>query len=921
MAQPDDAPAEDTTVDNAIESMTVMSTKFHVPRPSKPFVLRPRLSERLDQMEPGSVALVSAPAGCGKSVLVAAWCRQSASKVAWISLDANDNDPIRFWRHVGASLDWSRKNESTSMSIAVEQSVRRPGDTPADEIVAAVVNSIDDEFGDVILVLDDYHAIEQGDVHAGISLLLERAPEQLRVVLITRADPPLSLARRRARGELAEIREADLRFTVDEAVDFFSETSVRTLPEEAISTLTSRTEGWAVGLQLAALSLEGRDDVSSFLTSFSGSHRFVLDYLAEEVLDRLPPPVSDFLMSTSMLSRLSGPLCDAVTGGRDGQQMLEICERTNLFLIPLDDDRRWWRYHHLFAELLQLRLQQRFPERIPELHQRAARWHEEHGFVDQAIEHSMGADDVDAAVRLIERYSDELLFRREGVTLRRHLEILPPGVTRRLSLAQARTAAYEGRLTEADNLIGVAAAADAEPSGSFEPSVDRAVSPLAELDQMASLIEAFVAHLRGEVDAVSEIAHETLRTIVDTKSTIGLIAQWYLGVGPWLRGAVADAEPALLANVRGWQALGDPGRGALTSHRLGQVQRSRGDLDAAVLTYNRALSMTAAGSSVEPPATAVPHVGLAEVAYERGDLDAAQGHAAKGIAQGRQFVFTQSLSNGLATQARIRRATGDHDGAEALMNEAVDVGPDSDVVDLLNPVPVQRAQLFLSAGDERPAQEWIDHRNVDPSDEAHHALEPAHLLLARLMIHKSQGSQAVPLLDRLLAAATQDDRMGAAIEIEMLRALALADQDPTDANATLVRALTLAAPQRHVRIFVDEGAAMSALLGDVVATLPTRDEHGLVLDHVALLMRELGANSADAPSNGRGRQPLIVPLTDRELEVLSQLAIGQSNREIADELYVSLNTVKKHVTHILEKLGASNRTAAVDRARSLDLLS
>ncbi len=920
MAESNDFHADNDRVGSGFEDGTVLSTKFHVPRRPQSFVSRPRLTERLDGVGPGAVAVVSAPAGCGKSVLVSDWCDRVGYEVAWLSLDARDNDPIRFWRHITSSLERSGSDESSSIGADVDQLIRRSGDPSLDQIATAVLNGIDDGFDDVVLVLDDYHIIEHGDVHAGVELLLERAPEQLRVVVITRVDPPLSLARRRARGELTEIREAELRFNPDEATDFLNEATTEQLPEEAISTLTERTEGWAVGLQLAALSLQGRDDVPTFLATFSGSHRFVLDYLAEEVLDRQPAPVADFLLSTSVLSRLSGPLCDAATGGTDGQAMLEACERTNLFLVPLDDDRRWWRYHHLFAELLRLRLHQRFPERVPEVHRRAAGWYEQNGFIDQAIEHAIAAGDVDQAVRLIETHSDEFLFRREGATLRRHLASLPTRESRRLLLAQARTAAYEGRLAKADSLIDAAATTAAEPSSSFEPSVDRMVSPLAQLDQMTALIEAFVAHLRGEVDAVSDVASETLAGPVDNDSTIGLIAQWYLGVGPWLRGAVEEAELSLIANVDGWQALGDPGRGALTSHRLGQVQRSRGDLDRAVATYERALSMSTTGTGSLLPASAVPHVGLAEIAYQRGDLDTAQRLLETGIVQGRQFVFTQPLSNGLATLAWLRRATGDHNGAVEAMDEAVEAGPDPDVVDLLNPVPVQRAQLLLAAGDERPAERWIKHRGVTASDEPRYAVEPAQLLLARLMIHRSQGAQVLPLLDRLLSAATQDGRTGIVIEIEVLRALALAADDPDNASSALRRAVTLAAPQRHVRVFVDEGPPMISLLGTVVAALPTTEEHRAVLDHVALLIRDLGGTARNGARPGQVRQPLVVPLTERELEVLSKLAVGHSNREIADELYVSLNTVKKHVTHILEKLGATNRTAAVDRARALELL-
>lgn len=913
--QPDNlADADAAAVDRA-----VLSSKLHVPRPPSTFVARSRLVDRLDQAPPGTVVLVCAPAGCGKSVLVADWCRRREQPVAWLSLDTDDNDPIRFWRHLAASLDRSLGEQVTSRQDDVEQLIRRSAAAPPEEIATAIVNGLERESRDLVLVLDDYHVIDDAGVHAGVRLLLDHAPEPLRVVVITRADPPLLLARRRGRGELTEIRAADLRFSSEEAAGLLDGAAGGHLPEDAVSTLTDRTEGWAVGLQLAALSLAGRDDVATFISTFSGSHRFVLDYLTEEVLDRQPAPVREFLLSTSVLQQLSGPLCDAVADRDDAQELLEACERANLFLVPLDDDRRWWRYHHLFAELLRVRLEQHAPGRALELHRRAAAWHERHGSVEQAIFHALGADDPEWAFRLVERHADELLFRREGATLRRHLSELPARATRRLLVAQARTAAYAGRLAEADGLLEAAAAADTDAHPTVEPSMDPAAGPLRDLDPTTELVQAFVAHLRGHDQTATELARRTLAELDDVETTVGRIARWYLAVGPWLRGDVGEAEPALEADLERWRAVGDAGRGALSSHYLGQVQRARGDLDAAVETYRRLLS-TATDGSAPSPVAAVAHVGLAEVAYRRGDLDDAARHVATGIAAGRQFVYTQTLSTGLATLAWIRRARGDIDGAAAAMDEAVEVGPDTDVVDLLDPVPVERARLALGTGDAGLARRWIELRGVTADDVAHHPSEPAHLLLARLMIQRGEGARVVPLLDRLLDAATEDGRTGSVIEIEMLRALALADGDRPAAVSAIVRAVTLAAPQRHVRLFVDEGPPMAALLAAVVATRSSDDTHRAALDHVSALLRELDPGTDDAPGSGPTRQPLVVPLTVRELEVLAQLATGKPNRQIADELFVSLNTVKKHITHILDKLGAANRTAAVDRARALDLL-
>ena len=904
--------------DAMVRDRAVLSTKLHVPRSPPAFVSRARLTERLDQARAGTVVLVCAPAGCGKSVLVADWCRRRQSPVAWLSLDAADNDPTRFWRHIAASLDSAVDGNPPSERVDMGRLISQRGDQQ-DEIAIAVLNAIAGALNDLVLVLDDYHMIHDENVHTGVRLLLQNAPEQLRVVVISRADPPLLLARRRARGELTEIRAADLQFSTDEAAGFLGKANGADLPQSTVATLAERTEGWAVGLQLAALSLDGRDDVMAFISSFSGSHRFVLDYLTEEVLDRQPDRVREFLLSTSILERLSGPLCDAVTGNRDGQELLEACDRANLVVVPLDDERRWWRYHHLFAELLRSRLEQRPPEAVRDLHHKAAEWHEAHGPVDRAIDHATAAGDPEWAMRLIERHADELLLRREGATLRRRLAELPDGVeaSRRLLVAHARTAAYAGRPTEADALLDAAAKTAPDRDEPFEPSIDRVASPLATLDPTTALVRAFVAHLRGETDHAVVLATDALRDLDDDQSAAALIAQLHLATARWMRGAVDEAVPALATNVERWQALGEPGRVVFASHYLARAQRTSGDLAAAADTYRMALSFADSQTTAGPPSVGVAHIGLAEITYQQNDLDEARRHLEPGIAACRQLVYSQALASGLATLAQIRHAEGDVDNARTALDEALDVSPDADVIDLINPVPVQRARLLLAGGDVGPAERWTQHRGVGLDDEPHHPLEPVHLLLARLEISQGHGPRALPLLDRLLAAATADGRTGSAIEIDMLRALALADADPPSATRSLARAVTLAAPQRYTRLFIDEGEPMADLLAELVKTAEA-DRH--VLDHVARLIRGFERDPDATRSDDTARQQLVVPLTERELEVLALLATGKPNREIADELYVSLNTVKKHITHILDKLGANNRTAAVDRARSLDLL-
>jgi len=420
----------------APELAVLVATKFHVPRAG--FVPRARLLARLAEGMGRGLTVVCTPAGFGKTTLLGDWARRSRRPAAWLSLDAGDNDPARFWRYVAAALERVRPGTGAPVAALLQG----PEQPPLEAVAVAVINelmSVPGE-GEVVLVLDDYHLIEAPPVHDSVAFLLDRLPPGLRLVVASRADPPLPLARLRARGQLAELRAADLRFTLEETAVFLRETTGLELPAASVAALQDRTEGWAAGVQLAALSLRGHADPAGFVESFAGSHRYVLDYLTEEVLARQPEPLVRFLLETSVLDRLNGPLCDAVTGRTDSQALLEALERANLFLVPLDEERRWWRYHHLFADLLRVRLAHERPERAPELHHAAAAWHEQHGFADEAVRHALAAGEVAWAARLVERHVEGLLRRSEGATLGRWLAALPTESVRsraRLCLAQA----------------------------------------------------------------------------------------------------------------------------------------------------------------------------------------------------------------------------------------------------------------------------------------------------------------------------------------------------------------------------------------------------------------------------------------------------------------------------------------------------
>jgi LuxR family maltose regulon positive regulatory protein len=903
----------------------VLRTKLHVPPPPHAHVDRPRLD---DAAPTRRLTLVSAPAGFGKSVLVADWCRGSGGPTAWISLDAGDDDPARFWRHLAAAIDTATGPNRTGVQDVVARLVVDGAPPTPRDVMTTVVNAVEAADIDLVLVLDDYHSVSDQRVHDSVRFLLDHGPARLHTVLVTRADPPLPLARLRARGQLTEVRADDLRFRGTEAADVLRSTAGHDLPDEAVRALERRTEGWAAGLQLAGLSLASRDDVEDFVAAFSGTNRFVLDFLSEEVLERQPADVRDFLVTTSALEVLSGPLCDAVTGRDDGQQLLESIERSNLFLVPLDDVRGSWRYHHLFADLLRVRLAQRPAAEVAGLHRRAAAWFEQEGFPDEAVHHALAGGDADAARRTVERHADELLLRREGTTVQRWFEALPDdgASSRRLLLARARVELYRGRVVEAGALLDEAEQAGlAEPPDepTFEPTAGRGASPLATLGPTAKLLRAFEAHLLGRADDQLRAARAALAELGEDGPTAPvLIARWHLATGPWLLGDVATAAPALADNVEAWRRAGQHERAAWAAHTLGRIQRAAGRPAAAATTYREVLARDA-DDDVRPPAAAVAHHGLAELAYEQDDLAAARAHADAAIERCRGFVHSESLAAALGVLARIHAAEGDPDGARALFEDAVGLGPEGDVVELLDPTPARRATQLLRDGDPAGAAAWVQDRGlsvVEPS----HAREPGLLVLARLLLARGRPEEAAPLLDALAAAADRDGRFGSLVEIEVLRARCLAALDDEAAAITiLARAIELAAPQAATRTFVDEpgiGPLLGRLVGASTSDGPLVSDPGAV-QHLRRLTSAFDERLLGVSSREVDEVPgMVVPLTEREREVLGLVAEGLRNRDICDRLFISMNTTKTHVSRVISKLGVDNRTAAAQRARDLGLL-
>ena len=905
----------------------LLATKLHVPRPQPGFVPRRRLVQALGEGLARGRVLVCAPAGSGKTALLADWARGGGRPVAWLGLDSGDSDPARFWRYAVAALDQARPG----LAGRVGPLPSRSSEGLATALINELASTPDD--GEMVLVLDDYHLVDSGPVHESVAFLLENLPPGLHVVVSSRSDPPLPLARLRARGQLAELRAADLRFTLEEAALLLGEAAGPDLPGTAVAALVARTEGWAAGLQLAGLSLRGQPDEAGFVAAFSGSHRFLLDYLTDEVLERQDEQVRGFLLETSVLERLSGELCDAVTGRPGSQAMLQAIERAGLFLVPLDEVRGWWRYHHLFADLLRARLQAEQPGRVQALHRAAAAWCEEHDLADDAVRHALAAGDAAWAARLVERHVEELLGRSEGVTLRRWLSALPAESVRdrpRLCLAQAYGAAQGFQLEALEALLDDAerafAAGGDEP---YEPSLGppQGDSVLANVPAGIAFLRASLARLRGDAALAAGYNRQALAQLGEDDWFMRSFVRWNRAVTDWLDGRLGPAERGLAEVLAERRAVGALFAGFLPMrvwYDLGEVQRARGNLDAALATCRQALDTF--GESSQTALTGPAHVGLAQVLYERNELTAALDHATRGVTLCRPLAFTPALATGLAVVAWIRHAQGDAAGALEAMGEAGQAGLSPQVIPLFNPVPSQRARLLLAQGDTAAAARWTQQRGLRPDDEPGYPQEREYLVLARVLLAQDRPGQALTLLDRLLAQAATGGCIGSVIEIRALQALAhQARRDEPAAMAALVEALTLSCPQGHVRVFADEGPPMGALLGRLVAAHRAKQAPArrIPLSCLARLVQAFDGklNAAAALRPELGTVPgLIEPLTGRELEVLRLLAAGKSNQRIAHDLVVALNTVKKHVTHVLGKLGAANRTEAVARARDLGLI-
>jgi LuxR family maltose regulon positive regulatory protein len=897
--------------ERAWQGIPLLVTKLHVPPPRPNLVARPRLLAALDEELHSHLILVSAPAGFGKTTLLSQWIATRGVRCGWLSLDQADNDPIRFCTYVIAAL----QRIVPGVGQATKEWLHAPQPPPVESILTLLINDLYALPEDVALVLDDYHVIDAGAVHRAVTYLLDQCPPPLHVVIATRADPLLPLARWRARGQMVEVRADDLRFTSDEVALFCDQMTDARLAEGDLLALETRTEGWAVGLQMAALSMQGREDAGSFIRSFSGSHRYVLDYLVEEVLGRQPDEVQAFLLRTSVLERLCGSLCDAVTGQDGSQATLEHLERDNLFVVPLDDERRWYRYHHLFAELLRARLQQAEPDSLPHLHMCAAEWYERNGQVVEAVGHALAARDFGRAVPLIERSAIELLSRGEMVTLLSWARALPEEiVSSRPSLCVicAWTLAFAGRLDETEPLLRAAE----ERLQRDEPTP----GTRGLLGQVAA-IRAAAANTRGEARRAIELGCLALELLPPGLARARGVVLSTLGHAYIGRGDLRRAEEACQEFAEIGETLDQVWTLVQAKCELAEVRKIRGQLGQAAELYREALEQVAAKGQQGLGTVGMVAVGLGDLLCERNDLEAAQRQAEDGIghmpwtAHMRWWENPNSLASGYVTLARILQAHGRLDEARDAIQRATELSHNYDVQPGIRAsIAACQVRLWLATGDLTAAVHWVKQNRLTAGDALDPACELAHVSLARVLLATDRPDEAERLLARLAAAAEAGERYGRLIEILALKAIALrAVGDHAGPMRALERALRIGEPEGFVRTFVDEGEPMAALLSAYYARGPAVGR-----GYVEMLLAALGA----APGSGRegGPSAMLEPLTERELEVLHLVAEGLSNKEIAEQLIIAIGTVKAHVHHIYGKLEVSGRVQALVRARERDLI-
>ena len=865
----------------------ILQTKLHVPLLRSSLVTRPYLTDKLNAGVNSRLILISAQAGSGKTTLVTEWLHQSNHRVAWLSLDESDNDPKRFLDYLLAAL----RQIQADVGRPVEAMLNSPQLPPNEVVMTALVNELAVIPQLFLLVLDDYHVIHTPPIHEQLNFLLEHQPPNMRMVIITREDPPLPLPRLRARGQLTEIRQEDLRFSPDECADFLQRVMGLDLSSDDVLALERRTEGWIAGLQLAALSMQRRDDLSGFIEAFTGSSHYVLDYLIEEVFKGQPPDVQEFLLKTSVLDRLCGSLCDALTGRTDSRVLLGRLEHANLFIVPLDQDCTWYRYHRLFADLLRQRLQTdgTFPE--AELHRRASQWFEKAGFFAEAIGHSLAASDWERAGSLVDNQSAIMLGHGESITLVGWLKSIPENQIRthpNLCLDYGWALTLTGQFDTAETYFECA---------------ERLSQDRQEQLGQALIARGYVARARREIVKAIELSERGLALSAKSDVVTRCMAEFTLGYLYYSTGDYKKAEPALMEACQAARSSGNDFVRQTALGMLGDIQRDRGRLNRAAGLYRQALE-EAQGS----PTSARAQMYLADILYEWNDLKATEEQLNQALKASLIIANLETEADSYRGIYRLKVAQGDWVGAQEAMDNIHRMARENKFDIIRYFAAACQTELAIARGDIPLALQNMQLVNERVSLEPSVFNVAMFYLQTKLLFAQGQKKEAGSLAAKLYKEYKEAGLTTWTIEACILQALTTASS--TKALQFLREALKMGQPEGFIRTFVDWGEPMKFLLERMKA------EGGELKEYVLTLLAAFGGESA----RGSRAQPHVEAMSERELEILCLLAGGFSNREIAERLVITVGTAKSHVHHILEKLGTESRMQAVAKARELGLV-
>lgn len=894
----------------------LLATKLQPP-PLRSVVLRPRLVERLNTALNHKLLLISAPAGFGKTTLATHWLSQldtifpNQLRYAWLSLDEHDNEPGRFLAYLITAL----QTIDAHIGRGLQDALHTQDAVDAESILTALLNDLiaadEDSSSEaethphIILVLDDYHALDNPDIDSAVAFLLDHLPPNLHLMMLSRIDPTLSLARLRARREMIEVRERDLRFTTDETERFLADIMALTLTEQDAGVLHARTEGWVAGLQLAGLALQEAD--TAFITTFSGTHRYVLDYLTDEVFGRQSPEIQRFLLETSILNRMCAPLCDAMLGADDSQTILERLEHNNLFVVPLDHERRWYRYHHLFADLLRQRLRQTMPEAIVTLNQRASDWYAvyaaetgEDAAVDEGVDHALAASDHQRLADLLTRFGDDLWERGRQDKLRGWLDMLPDAVLNpypTLSIFKGWLAFATGQYTQAEACLSQAEYGLTEHSDA---------SDLQELHGRIAAVRAFVATFKGDTEATVRHAEDALRLLAPQSTWRGG-AGIALGDACTVSGETMAASEAYRAALTASQTAGNLYLTLNAGFKFAAVLRQRGLLRQA---YDICSAQIALAEK-----SGLAQTAMAGCSYAlRGDILCEWNQLSEALAQTAQAMDTvgQERHIGFAGWIRLYRtrcllAARDFDGAEAALSSMDTLAQGKGLPPwLVSPLTASRVLVWLMKGERGRAINWVQETGLSPDDAAMSSRELEYLIYGRLLMLGGQFDDAQKVLMHLLDTTRQHQRNSICLVVLLsLTLLFQAHKNTVAAQESLAEALKIGEAGEFARSFLDGGKPLIPLL-------QAAETQGITPDYTRNLLKLLTADVPQAQS--------LDALSEREFEVLKLIADGLKNQAIADRLVISLNTVLYHTKNIYSKLNVTHRTQAVQRARELNLL-